>query len=138
MSYESDYYNWIQDQILILKNNQWSKLDVVNLVEELEDMGKKELRSLKSNMIHLISHLLKWEHQSNKRSRSWQLTIKEQRKKIIENIGDNPSLKSKMETLLDSAYDYAVIEAEREIGLDIFPTKCPWTVQQLIGETNEQ
>ena len=39
-------------------------------------------------------HLLKWQFQSNLRSRSWQLTIKEQRLRLEKLLAENPSLKS--------------------------------------------
>lgn len=71
-------------------------------------------------------YLLKWEYQPNKRSRSWELTIKEQRLQLTELLSDNPSLKNNLEDAIVSAYPIAVIKAQKETGLENFPEECPF------------
>jgi len=59
--YDSDFNAWIQTQIHLLKQGRTSELDVAHLIEELEDMGKSNVRELESRFIILITHLLKWQ-----------------------------------------------------------------------------
>ena len=68
--YETDFYGWTQEQIQLLHDQQWSKLDVPNLIEEIESFGKQQRQELRNRLSILIGHLLKWEYQSACRSRS--------------------------------------------------------------------
>ncbi len=79
-------------------------------------------------------HLLKWQYQPNFRGRSWQLTIKEQRRKIERLIRKNPSLQHTLNQILADAYGDAIISAAKETGLaeSIFPEQCPYSVEQII------
>jgi transposase-like protein len=56
-----------------------NEIDTAHLIEELEDMGKRDKRELKNRLEVLIMHLLKWQYQAEQRSTSWKSTIKEQR-----------------------------------------------------------
>ena len=61
--YEQDFYQWIEEQAALLKAGALSQLDVENLIEEVESMGKSQKKELYSRLIILISHLLKWDYQ---------------------------------------------------------------------------
>ena len=78
-NYEIDFYAWTQKQAELLRNKNIDSLDWENIAEEIESMGRSEKRQLKNRLKVLIMHLLKWQFQPNLRSRSWELTIKEQR-----------------------------------------------------------
>jgi hypothetical protein len=78
-THENDFYAWTQEQAHLLRTGQLHQIDLQNIAEEIEDMGRSERRQLESRLEILIMHLLKWQFQPNLRSRSWQLTIKEQR-----------------------------------------------------------
>jgi hypothetical protein len=84
----------------------------------------------------VITHLLKWHYQSEKRTRSWNSTIKEQRYQAKIHFRDNPSLKSKLGEILMDAYRIAVSKAERETGLDenVFPQQCPYTFEEIMND----
>ncbi|TWH76256.1 uncharacterized protein DUF29 [Azomonas agilis] len=135
VSYDSDFYGWTQEQADLLRSGRLTELDIQNLLEEIEAMGRSERRELESRLQVLFMHLLKWEHQPSHRGKSWQLTIEEQRRKVSRVLSDNPSLKSKLPELMASAYGDAVIGAERETGLErsVFPTSCPWTLEQALS-----
>ena len=81
-THEKDFYAWTQEQSQLLKTGQLHQIDWQNIAEEIEDMGRSEKRQLESRLELLIMHLLKWQFQPNLRSRSWQLTIKEQRLRL--------------------------------------------------------
>lgn len=66
-TYEQDFYMWTQEQAAILKAGALSQLDVANLIEEIESMGKTQKRELISRLTVLIMHLLKWDYQPERR-----------------------------------------------------------------------
>ncbi|WP_143171095.1 DUF29 domain-containing protein [[Phormidium ambiguum] IAM M-71] len=91
--YETDFYAWTQKQAELLRQRDLNNLDIENLIQEIESLGKQEKRELVNRLGVLIGHLLKWEYQPNKRSKSWLKTIREQRRKITDLLQENPSLK---------------------------------------------
>jgi len=76
ISYEQDFYGWTQEQAALLRAGRLTDLDIENLIEEVETMGRSEKRELESRLTVLLLHLLKWKYQPNRRGRSWNLTIK--------------------------------------------------------------
>ena len=77
--YETDYLKWIDTTIEKLRLQDYSNIDWENLIEEIEDMGRSERKSLKSNLIVVLTHLLKWQYQPEFRSGSWKGSIVEHR-----------------------------------------------------------
>jgi len=135
--YDLDFYAWTQEQAKLIKAKAFDKLDLIHLLEEVEDMGKHEKRELSSRLEVLIMHLLKWKFQPNYENKnSWKYTIKEQRRKIIFHLEDNPSLKNpeQFNVVFSRCYETAIYEAIKETGLDeaIFPRQCPWTIEQIL------
>ena len=47
--YDKDYYLWLQKTVHCLQNNDFSKVDIPNLVEEIEDIGRSRKKAVKSN-----------------------------------------------------------------------------------------
>lgn len=132
-TYEADFYGWIQQQAALLKGKQFDAVDLANIIEEIESMGRSEYRALESRLSVLLQHLLKWKFQPERRGRSWELSIDEQRIRFDRLLRENPSLKSALNTILTDAYCLAVIKAAKETKLDkkSFPTVCPWNWQEL-------
>ncbi len=132
-TYETDFYGWIQDQAAALRDGHLNDLDIENLIEEIESMGRSEKRALESRLTVLLAHLLKWQYQPSRRGKSWQLTCEGQRINFENVLDDNPSLKSQLDDLLVRAYLKARIEAAKETGFDkdAFPQFCPWSWQQI-------
>jgi hypothetical protein len=85
-------------------------------------------------MAILLAHLLKWEHQPERRGASWQLTIRNQRKAVLRRLEDTPSLKGKLvdNRWLEAVWSDAVIQAATETGLSDFPEECPWTLDEIL------
>jgi len=137
IDYHTDYYGWTEEQARLLKSGRWQEIDIENIIEEIESMGRSEKRSLESRLIILITHLLKWQYQPVRRGKSWQLTIKGQRVSCSDVLDDNPSLKSKLDELFIKSYYRAKLEAAKEMGLDedFFPEKCPYTLNQVFDHT---
>lgn len=112
-SYDQDYYLWFSDQARLLRAGAWQQLDVDHLAEELEDMGKREKRALRSRTVVLLAHLLKYRFQPQHRSSSWNGTIREQRKQLAELLNDSPSLKPRLQDDLQDSYIIARLLGSR-------------------------
>lgn len=134
--YEADFYAWTQEQTTLLRNQQWSQIDLPNLIEEIESLGKQQRQELRSRLSVLVGHLLKWEHQSQGRSRSWLATIRIQRLDIAELLEDNPSLKPYLEEALRKAYVRGVELAIAETNLPscTFPQDCAYRLAEVLDD----
>jgi hypothetical protein len=128
VDYNRDFYSWLMEQARFVREGQWDALDRDNLAEEIESLGREQFNKLESALRVLLMHLLKWDHQPDKRTRSWALSIKAQRIELDDVIGDNPGLKSRIDEAIARGYRKARIEAARETGLDEdrFPEQCPY------------
>ena len=134
--YESDLYAWSREQAELLRSGRLAEADLVHIAEEIESVGKTEKRELTSRLTVLLLHLAKWLYQPSLQSRSWRLSIEGQRLDIADLIDDNPSLRPFLATALAPAWRRAVLDAQRETGLDAstFPVVCPWSVEQVLDE----
>ena len=133
--YPNDFHGWTQEQVNLIKTQQWDILDTVNLIEELETLGRKERQEFRNRLAVLLGHLLKWQFQPDKRTNSWLGTIREQRVQIKFLLQDSPSLKSYLNPVLPDAYELGLALAIRETKLDeqIFPEVCPYTLEQTLS-----
>src|SRR5712691_8653754 len=129
--YEADFFQWTQETSDRLRRGEFTKIDVPALVEEVEDLGKRQQSALQSRLAVLIGHLLKWDRQSGKRSGSWQATIQLQRNRIERLLSQSPSLRPFLAEILPQAYSDAVLLAIKDTGLDerMFPKTCPYTAE---------
>jgi predicted DNA-binding ribbon-helix-helix protein len=132
-TYEQDIYSWAMQQAEIVRARRWDELDIANVVEELESLARTEYRSLVSALRVLMLHMLKWDHQPEKRSRSWLTSIVAQRGELADVLADNPGLKPRLVEAMQRAYAQARREAAAETGLriGIFPGECPYDVEAL-------
>ena len=60
--YKQDYYQWLIQTAELLKEKKFTQLDLENLIEEIESLGKSEKRAISSNLIIVLLHLLKWRY----------------------------------------------------------------------------
>ncbi len=133
--YERDYYTWALRQANALKKHRAESLDWENLAEEGGDLARSERRELRNRLKVLLTHLLKWQYQPKRRSRSWEATIAVQRTQIRQHLRDNPGLKPSIPALLSDAYETARIEvAVRLTEQPQPPQSCPWSFEQVMGD----
>jgi hypothetical protein len=134
--YETDFYAWTQEQTKLLKDQQWNQLDLPNLIEEIESLGKQQRAELRNRLRVLIGHLLKWEYQAKKRSRSWLMTIRVQRRDTQELLAENPSLKPYLEEALQKIYENGrdLASGETNLPLKTFPQNCPYTLAEIFQD----
>ena len=134
--YDKDFYAWTVHNAQLLRAGKLVEIDVLNIAEEIESMGKSEKRELTNRLAILLAHLLKWKFQSARRSNSWKYTIKEQRIQLDDLLEESPSLKKLLEKRMNHAYEHAVVIAVKETGLDEkkFPKICPFTFKQCLNQ----
>lgn len=132
--YEQDYVAWADEQALLLEQKRFNELDLVNLVEEVRDLGRRERDALESQLIKLLMHLLKWQYQPEKRTRSWLLTIKDARRQIAKLRSKYPVLKVHTESVYFECYLEAreVASDETALPLNIFPLD-PYSFEQVLN-----
>ncbi|TRW90315.1 DUF29 domain-containing protein [Candidatus Methylobacter oryzae] len=95
-SYETDVIAWANEQAAFIRAGRFDMLDLENIADEIEDVGKSEQREFMSHLAGLIAHLLKWQYQEGFRSKSWKRTINYKRKELSYNLKKTPSLKSRI------------------------------------------
>jgi hypothetical protein len=134
--YETDFYAWTQQQAILLRSKEWSQLDLPNLIEEIESLGKQQRQELRNRLSVLIGHLLKWEYQPSYRSRSWLATLRIQRRDLSRLLKDNPSLKPYLDEALREAYENARDLAMGETNLpeQTFPINCLYTINEIFDD----
>jgi Domain of unknown function DUF29 len=133
--YERDFYSWLMEQARHLREGRFAALDRDNLAEEIESLGREQFNKLVSALRVLMLHMLKWDRQPSLRSRSWVLSIEEQRLEIADVLADNPGLKPRIAEAVARAYRRARIEAAKETGLDetAFPATCPYSFDDIVS-----
>jgi len=134
---ERDFYSWLMEQARLIREGRFDALDRDNLAEEIESLGREQFNKLVSALRVAMMHMLKWDHQPAARSRSWLLSIEEQRLEIADVLADNPGLKPRIGEAIARAYRRARIEAAKETGLDaaVFPATCPYSFDDIMKRT---
>ena len=132
--YDQDFYQWALRNAELMRQGKFSEIDVENIAEELEDMGKNKKTELESCLVQLLMHLLKWQFQPGRKGTSWRKTIVEQRRQLVLLLKDSPSLKHIMNETLKEAYDMADDDFQAETGISKkkVPTECPYTFEQVM------
>src|SRR2546423_7428010 len=117
-AYDRDFYSWSLEQARLVREGRWDAVDRENVAEEIESVGREQFNKLESALRVLLVHILKWDHQPERRTRSWVISIKDQRIAFDQVLEDNPGLKSRLNEALARAYRRARLRAAEETGLD--------------------
>jgi hypothetical protein len=137
VDYEEDFYAWTVEQARLLRSGELSSIDIGNIAEEIESLGRSDRRAIESRLTVLLTHLLKWQIQSKMRSRSWSGSILEQRRRLEKLLQESPSLRPFVTEILAEAYSDAREAASNETGLPEtdFPTECPFTPEEVTSRS---
>ncbi|MGF1518752.1 MAG: DUF29 domain-containing protein [Nodosilinea sp.] len=132
--YDSDYLRWLAETAERLRSGQLDQIDVLNLTEELDDLGRSEKRAVESNLEVLLRHLLKYQYQGDRRSNSWRFTILEHRDRIAKAFRDSPSLRPYFVSIYADCYTTARKKAAVETGLPLetFPEQVPFSPELVL------
>jgi hypothetical protein len=134
-AYADDIYGWAVEQAAALRAGDLSALDCEHLAEEIESVGRSELRSLVSAWRVVLLYMLKFDHQPERGTRGWALSIRDQRDEAADILADSPGLKSRLGEAMARAYRGARVDAARETGLPLqaFPESYPYTRDDLLA-----
>lgn len=133
--YEKDVFAWGLQQIELLRNKEFDKLDIENLIDEVRSVAISDRRSLISHLACLLMHLLKMKYDPDNYCRSWELSVLHSKESFEDVLKDNPSMKPKLEEILYEAYKKAVKSAVLETMLpkSKFPLDCPWSLETALN-----
>lgn len=105
--YEKDYYLWLEQVAAQLRTGDLDALDLENLIEEIEDLGKSEKRQVSSYLMRLCEHLLKikyWETERESCFRGWDVEIANFRLQIQKRLKESPSLNQYLQEIYEGEY----------------------------------
>ncbi|MBF2056933.1 MAG: DUF29 domain-containing protein [Cyanobacterium sp. T60_A2020_053] len=133
--YELDDYQWLEENIKLLKAKMFHEIDLENLIEELEDLGKERKNAVESLLQQIIRHLLMYQYWHDERERNanhWEGEIYSFRDQLNHKLTTN--LHNHLISKLDNIYDRALGYVIRKtcLSINIFPTNCPYTLAQLL------
>jgi hypothetical protein len=133
--YLTDETAWLEQTARLVAEGRWDEVDRENLSEYLNDMAIRDRREVMSRLVVLLMHLLKWDHQPEKRTGSWEATIETQRLELRDLL-ESRTLLNYAQEVLGKAYERAVSPATKETGLSpgTFPPICPYTLADVLGE----
>jgi hypothetical protein len=133
-SIDEDFALWAAEQSALLRDRNFERTDLENIAEEIEGLARSDKYQIANRLEVLLCHLLKWEFQAERRSNSWRTTLLEQRFRILDLLGESPSLKRVPGERLDSAYILGKNSAITETLLpeSTFPETCPYTIEQVL------
>jgi hypothetical protein len=133
--YDRDFYSWTHEQARLIREGRWDGIDRDNVAEEIESLGREQFNKLESALRVLMVHMLKWDHQPSRRSRSWVLSIETQRVELEDVLDDNPGLRPRVQEAVNRAYRKARLEAAKETELEkeAFPEICPYAFADIVG-----
>jgi hypothetical protein len=132
--YERDFCLWVEEQVRLLRAGQFEDLDVAHLVEEIGDLGVNEKKSVQSNLVVVFKHLLKYQFQPNRRSRSWLSTVAEHRRRLRTDLRTSPSLRPYARAEFDDCYRDARRQAliETRLAADAILDTPHYTIEQTL------
>jgi Domain of unknown function DUF29. len=134
--YSTDFNLWINQTAQLLRERRWHEIDLPNLIQEVENLGKSERRGIASQLTRLLLHLLKWQYQPQLRTDSWLDSITDARTQIELAIEDSPSLRNYPAEQLGKSYQRARLQAARQTRMDVsvFPEICPYSLELVLAE----
>ena len=134
-AYNRDFYSWLMEQASHVREGRWNALDRENLAEEIESLGREQFNKLESALRVLMLHMLKWDHQAERRGRSWWASIGEQRLRLHDVLTDNPGLRPRVDEAITRAYRRARLRAikETDIEAERFPETCPYSWSDIVS-----
>jgi hypothetical protein len=132
--YEKDYLVWLEKNTQLLKNRQFQELDLDNLIEELEALGRSEKTTVETFLARTIQHLLLYHYWSEERERNgnhWLQEIGDFRLELEFKLTTN--LKQHLTNNLDKIYLIACKFNRKKPNFNVsLPSKCPYTIDQIL------
>ena len=141
--YDTDGYAWSEEQSAklraLLTERSNLDLDIENIAEEVESLGRSYRAQLVSRLMQLDEHLMKlafalhWESR-----RQWKQSVKGQRLSIARLLRKNPSLRRELPQALAEAHDDAVRQFDDEkliqLSMEPLPDLCPFELDEMLTD----
>lgn len=133
-AYEADYGAWVALQAELLRKGRFAELDLKHLIDEVESLGRSDFHHFESALKVVILHLLKWDVQTDHRTRSWASSIDAHRGQVLQELKESPSYKARIDEAIERAYGRAYLKAHKETKLPFraFPETCPYSWDDII------
>ena len=135
VAHKDDPYTWALDQAELLRGSHLDLIDTTNLADEIAALAHYLADKLRSDLARVLQHLLKWDHQPERRSRSWALSIEEHRRRVAEHLQDGPGLRSILSDTISRAYADGRSQALQDTHLPIrlLPEICPYSWDDIMS-----
>ena len=138
--YDEDFYVWTKSQAELLRKRQFDALDLDNLIEEVEALGRAEKTSVLNNASVIIEHLLKLQYSPAPEPRNtWRASVREHRRRLRRDL--TPRLGRILDAELPTVYqeirdDTAALLRDygEHAAADALPETCPYTLDQITGD----
>jgi hypothetical protein len=136
--HEVDETAWLEATADLIRHGRLEEVERDTLAEYLTDMARRDRREVLSRLVVLLSHLLKWEYQPDRRSGSWQGTILEQQRELRQLL-ESGTLRNHATAVFADAYADARKQAAAETGLAraAFPEECGWDLDSALADREE-
>ena len=139
--YDKDFPLWVEINLQLLKEKAYHLVDWENLLEEIEDMWRRELDVLVGYLAVILEHLYKLDNFQSlaepKESQRWLKNIRNAREEIEILFDWYPSLKNKLPNEVDYAWKFAKIELlswawnnNIDLSKDDLTDVCPYTYEE--------
>jgi Domain of unknown function DUF29 len=134
--YEDDFALWAERQAMFLRAGRFDALDLENLIEEVEDLARRERDTVESYVETVLEHLLKLQpSRADRPRRGWLVTVDRQRAKLARKL--STTLRNHLEAELPALYAGLRRPVARQlekdgVPLDALPSTCPYSLDQIL------
>jgi hypothetical protein len=132
--YDTDFAAWSARTAELVREGRLDEVDLAHIAEEIEDLGKRERRTVRSQLRRMLTHLAKQQLQPERAGASWQVSILAARQELLDALADSPILRPYLEEHLQEIYGQAIELAKLETGVSAeLPQQCPYCLDELLG-----
>ena len=142
--YDTDFYGWTQDQVAklrrLLAERSNLDLDIENILEEIDSLGRSDYRQLVSRLEEICIHLLKLHYSLSWEPRNmWRNSVRGQRLRIARLLRESPSLKPRLGEALAEGYEDSLrhFDDEKLISLTMpmhLPGLSPFDLEDVLKD----
>ena len=136
--YDDDFFAWTQAQAALLRGGRLDAIDIANIAEEIESLGKSRRRELYRRMLRLLEHLIKLDVSTlYDPRRQWILSVSEQRRQLAQIVEENPSLRPVLGEAFEREWPHAAALARgglEEFDHDMVPDRPSFGLGDALDE----
>ena len=135
----SDYFLWASEQAGHIRAGRFDQVDILNVAHEIEDVGRREFETVVGRLEQILLHMLKYDHQPDRRLPSWVDVIADNRDRLADDLADSPSLAARLPDAIQRGYRYARHGASEDLllALDRLPATCPYDQRHITDASYE-